>query len=158
GFAVSTVNAHVKSARGPPRSSAHYRGGQGCVHSFLAVGFAVQGYAIKFQTMADEAISGLFSYAPLQVFDLVVVKFDHLAGLDIDQVVVVFLGSLFIASATIAEIVLGQNARLLEQPYRAVYGGDGDMWIDLGGPLVQRLDVGMVRGFRQHARDDAPLI
>src|SRR5690242_21376530 len=37
GFAVSAVNAHASSARGPPRSWRHYRGAVGCVHSFLAI-------------------------------------------------------------------------------------------------------------------------
>ena len=89
GFAVSTVNAHELSARGPPRSSGHYRGGKKRVHSFLPVGFPVQGHAVQFETMADQPVSGLLGDPPLQVLDLVVVEFDDLAGLDVDQMIVV---------------------------------------------------------------------
>jgi hypothetical protein len=58
----------------------------------LAVGFSVQRHAIKFQAVADKAISGLLGDAPLQILDFVVVKFHNLAALNVDQVVVVLSG------------------------------------------------------------------
>ena len=63
--------------------------GDEAVHSFLSVGFAVQGHAVQFQTMADQPVAGLFGDPALQFLDLVVVEFDDLAALDVDQVIVV---------------------------------------------------------------------
>ncbi len=97
---------------GRPDHRDHYRGGDGSVHSFLAVGFAVQGHAVELQAVADEPVAGLFRDPALQFLDLVVVEFDDLAALDVDQMVVVLVRCFFIARAAIAEIVLGENRPL----------------------------------------------
>ena len=47
---------------------------------------------------------------------------------------------------------------LLEQADGAVDGGDRDAGIDRGGARVQRLDVGMILGFAEHAGDDLALL
>src|SRR5215475_1765683 len=158
GFAVSAVNAHVSSARGPPRSLVHYRGGDGSVHLFLAVGFPIQGHAVKLQPVADQLVASLFRDLALQLLDLVVVEFHNLAALNVDQMVVVFFRRLFIARAAVAKIVLGKNARFLEQAHRAVDSGDGDVGIDRGGAMVHGFDVWMIVRFRQHAGDHPPLL
>ena len=158
GFAVSTVNAHETPAMGPPRSCRHYRGGTGRVHSFLTLGFAIQRNAIQLKAMADEAIARPLGDAPLQFLDFVVVKFHDLAALDVDQVIVVLVGGFFIARATVSEIVLGQNPRLLEQAHGAIDGGDRDVRVDRDGAAVQFLGIGMVVGFGHHAGDHAALL
>ena len=65
---------------------------------------------------------------------------------------------LFIAAAAIAEIMLLDHARLFEQADGAIDGGDGDMRVDGRGAAVQLLDVRMVLGAGEHARDNAPLL
>ena len=69
---------------------------------------------------------------------------DDLAALDVDQVVVMLVRRFFIARAAVAEIVLGENAGLLEQSHRAIDRGDGDVRIDRGRAPMHRLDIGMV--------------
>ena len=51
-----------------------------------------------------------------------------------------------------------QDAGFLEQADGAVDGGDRDAGIDRRGALVQLLDVGMILGFAEHARDDLALL
>src|SRR5947209_17648987 len=108
--------------------------------------------------MVDEAEAELFGDAFLQSLKLVVDKLDHIAGLDVDQMVVMTLRRRFIARAAIAEFVTLEDARLLEQPNRPIDGGDRDVRIDRRGAGVQRLDVGMVLAFAEHARDRLALL
>src|SRR3989344_1776462 len=72
--------------------------------------------------------------------------------------VVMRFGRSLIARAAIAEIVPVENAGLFEQPHGAIHGRDGDARIDGRGTFMQPLDIGMIIGFGQHARDHAPLI
>src|SRR5690606_7771096 len=85
-------------------------------------------------------------------------EFDHVAALDVDQMVVVRLGRCLIAGAAVAEVVTVENARLFEQAHGAVDGGDRNLRIDRGGPLVQLLDIGMILALRQDAGDHPPLL
>jgi hypothetical protein len=124
----------------------------------LAIGLAVQGNTVKLQTVPDQPVTGLFGDSPLQFLDLVVVEFDHLAALNIYQVIVVLRRSLFIASAAIAEIMLGEDTCLLEEAHGPIHRGDGNVGIDSRRPPVQGLDVRMIRRFRQHPRDHAALV
>src|SRR3974390_3693609 len=72
------------------------------------------------------------------------------------MVVVRFAAGL-VARAALAEIVALDDARVLEQPHRAVDGGDGNAVVDFGAAAVQFLDIRMVFRAREHARDNAPL-
>ena len=94
----------------------------------------------------------------LQLLQLLVDELDDVAGLDVDQMVVMGLGRRFVAGAAVAEIVPLEDARFLEQADGAVDGGDRDAGIDRGGAGVQRLDVGMILGFAEHAGDDLALL
>ena len=47
--------------------------------------------------------------------------------------------------------------RLLEEPHGAIDGGDADARIDLSGPAIDLLDIGMILGLRQHFGDGPPL-
>ncbi len=102
--------------------------------------------------MVHQFEAQLLGHAALQLLDFLVAELDHLAGLDIDQMVVVGIGHLLIARAAVAEIVALQDAGILEQLDRAIDGGDGDMRIDGGGAAVQFLGIGVVGGIGQDAR------
>ncbi len=108
--------------------------------------------------MADQLVAQLGGDTLLQLFDLLVGELDHAAGLDIDQMVVVIVLGLFIARAAIAEIVALQDARLFEEAHGAVDGGEGNAGIDLGGALMQQLDVRMILRFGEYAGDDPTLV
>src|SRR3546814_17753553 len=82
----------------------------------------------------------------------------HLAGLDVDQVIVVRFGRGLVARTAVAEIMAIEDAGLLEQPHRAVDGRDRDARIDRRGALIDLLDIGMIVGVGEHARDDAALL
>ena len=108
--------------------------------------------------MIDQAIAQPFGDLALQGFKFGIDEFDHLAGFDIDHVIVVRLGRGFVTGAAIAEIVAIQNAGFLEQAHRAVDGGNRDARIDRRGAFVQLVHIGMIVAFRQHARDYAALV
>src|SRR3546814_16015207 len=71
--------------------------------------------------------------------------------------VVMRLGCRLIARAAVAEIVAVENPRLFEQAYGAVNGGDRNAAVDRRGAFIERLDVGMILGIGDHARDDPAL-
>ena len=50
----------------------------------------------------------------LQPFNLVIMKFNHLARLEVDEMIMMFLGHLLVARTTVPEIMALQNARLFE--------------------------------------------
>ena len=64
----------------------------------------------------------------------------------------------FVARAAFAEIVPLDDAGILEQAHGAVDGGNGNPVVDLGAAPVEFLDVGMIVGPGQHARDGAALL
>ena len=108
--------------------------------------------------MADELVAKLLGHLALQRLDLLVLELDHLARLDIDQMIVVGIGYLLIARAAVAEVVALEDIGLLEQAHGAIDRGDGDMRIDGDSALVKLLHIRMVLGFREHARDHAALL
>ena len=98
--------------------------------------------------MIDEAEAELFGDPPLEHLELLVDELDDLAGLDVDQMVVMRVRRGFIARAAVAEFVPLEDAGFFEQADGAVDRGDRDVGIDRGGALVERLDVGMILGSR----------
>ena len=86
-----------------------------------------------------------------------VLKLDDLAGIDVDQVIVVAVFGRFVARAAAAEVAPFEDALLLQQTHRPVDGGDGDAGIERRGPAIQLLHVGMVGSLGQDAGDDATL-
>lgn len=108
--------------------------------------------------MIDEAETELLRDLALQGFQLLIDEFNHPAGFDIDQVIVMTVVRSFIARAAIAEIMALQDARFLEQAHGPVNRGDRDSSVDCRSARMQRLDIGMILRFRKHARDDAPLL
>jgi hypothetical protein len=94
----------------------------------------------------------------LQPLDLLGLEFDHLAGAQVDQVVVMRVGDMLVARASLAEVMPLDDAGILEQLDRAVDGRDRDVRIDLDAAAVQLLDIRMIVGARQHARDHPALL
>ena len=80
------------------------------------------------------------------------------AGLDVDQMIVMRVRRRLIARAAVAELVALEDPSLLEQADRPVHGGNRDFRIDRRGALVKRLDVGMVLGLGQDPGDGPPLL
>jgi len=107
--------------------------------------------------MVDETVSESPSNFPLQAFNLVVLEFDHPAGAEVDEVVVVLLRRHFIPGASVAKIVALQNACLVEQADCSVHGSDTDAGIDLARSAVQLLDVWVIVSNGQKARDNPTL-
>src|ERR1700682_6320627 len=118
----------------------------------------VQRTAIQSEPVIDQLVAELAGDFGLQLFDLFVGEFDHLAVAQIDQMVVVAVAHLLVAGAAFAKIVAFDDAGVLEQLYRPIYRRDRDLVIDGDAAAIQFLDVGMIAGFRQHARDDAALL
>src|SRR4051794_36228166 len=105
---------------------------------------AVEPDAVKLHAMVDEAEAKALGDAFLQGLELVVDELDHIARLDVDQMVVMRFGRCLIAGAAVAELMALEDSRFLEQPNGAVDSGDGDVWVDRGRTRVQRLDIGMI--------------
>ena len=94
----------------------------------------------------------------LQLLYLIVAELDHVAAAQVDQVVVMLFGNGLVARAAGAEIMAGDDAGVLEQLDRAIDGGDRDPGVHRRGPAIEFLDIGMVGGRLQHARDGAALL
>ena len=112
----------------------------------------------QFQPVPDQAIAQPRGDLFLQRLDLGIDEFDDLAGVDIDQVVVVVALGIFIARAAIAEFVLFQNARLFEQLDGAIDRGQRYPRVDPHGAGVKLFDVRMVIGVTDDPRHDPALL
>ena len=98
------------------------------------------------------------SVAALQGLDLLRAEFDHLAGAQIDEMVVVAFGRGLVAGAALTEVVALDDAGVLEQPHRAINRRHRDMLVDGAAAAIELLDVRVIVGLRQHAGDRAPLL
>ncbi len=85
---------------------------------------AIAGDAIELHAMVDQAVAEPVGDPPLQLFELLVGEFDDLAGLDIDQMVMMRFGGGFVARSAVAKFVPFKDSSLLEQSYRAIDGGN----------------------------------
>ncbi len=113
--------------------------------------------AVELQPVIHQLVTQFAGDAFLEFLDLLGGELDDLAGIQVDEVVVMFVADGFVAGAAIAEIKALQNACFLEQFHRAVDGGDGDVGVDGGGPPVQLLYVRVVLRFGDDTGDDAAL-
>src|SRR5215813_6668536 len=114
--------------------------------------------AIKLQPVIDQPVAELAGNLGLQLLDFLAGELDHLAVAQIDQVVVMAVAHLFVARAALAEIVPLNDSRVFEQLDGAVDGGDGNLVVDCDTTAIEFFHIGMIRGLRQHARDDAALL
>src|SRR3546814_4073766 len=85
---------------------------------------AIERDAIKLHAVIDEAEAQPLGDLLLELLKLGIDEFEHLAGLDVDQVIVVRFGRGLVARMAVAEIMAIEDAGLLEQPHRAVDGRD----------------------------------
>ena len=94
----------------------------------------------------------------MPTLDLLGPELDHLAGAQIDEMVVVGIGIWSRSAPALAEIVALDDPGILEQLHRAVDGGDRDAVVDLGAAAIKLLDIGMIGRAGEHARDHAALL
>src|ERR1700712_1073775 len=127
---ASRVRA-ARSSRGAPLAGGYFR----CYLPTTAEQFEPQRDQVETQPGRDFLQQRLM---------LGVGEFDDLAGLDVDQVVVMAVLGGFVAGPAAAEIAAFQDALLLEQPDRAIDRGDRYPLVQRRGAAIQFLDVGMV--------------
>src|ERR1039457_2872058 len=113
---------------------------------------------IELEPVIDQLVAELARDFRLHALDLGRAEFDHFAAAQVDQVVVMRFRGGYVTRAPLAEIVPLDDAGILEQAHGAVHGGNGNPIVDLGAAPVQLLDIGMIVGPRQHARDGAALL
>src|SRR3981081_2849228 len=90
-----------------------------CTRSGFVV---VRRHAIQFQPVIDQLVAELAGDFGLQFLDLFRGELDHLAVAQIDQMIVVALGHLFVARAALAKIGPLDAPGVLEQLDGPVYG------------------------------------
>ncbi len=125
-----------------------------CVFSALSIERDTR----EFHPMVNEAEAKLFSNLPLQGFKLGIDKFDHLAGFNIDQMVMMCLGCRLIARTTVAEIVAIEDSGLFEETDGPIDSGNRNSGVDCGGAHMECFDIRMVFGFGKNARNNSPLL
>ena len=123
-----------------------------------ALAISVERDAVQLHAMIDEAEAQTLGNPLLQFLELIVGELDDVARFDVDQMIVMSLGRGLVTRSPVTELVPFEDSRLLEQPDRAVDGGNRDVRVDRGRPRVQGLDVGMVLAVAEHARDHLALL
>src|SRR5207302_5188748 len=94
-----------------------------------ALSIAVEGDSVQLHAMVDEAVAELLGDPFLQRFELIIDELDDVAGLDVDQVIVMAFRSRFVTRAPVAELVPFEDPGLLKQPHRAIDRRDRDVRI-----------------------------
>src|SRR4051812_50048488 len=92
----------------------------------LAPRLVVERDGIEFEPVVDQLIAELARDLGLQALDLLGLELDHLAGAQIDEMVVMRIRYLLVARTAVAKLVAFDDAGILEQLDGAVDGGDGD--------------------------------
>src|SRR5579864_8421926 len=108
--------------------------------------------------MVDEAEAEPLGDALLKRLKLVIDEFDHLSGLDIDQMVVVTFRDGLVTRAAVPELMAFEDSGLFEQPDGTINRCDRDVRVDRRSPGVERLDIGMVFAVTEYSRDDLALL
>src|SRR5712671_6617138 len=81
----------------------------------LPLGLLFQRHRIELQPMVNQLVAELPGDLCLQALDLLGLELDHLAGAQVDEMVVVRVGHLLVAGTAVAEIVPLNDAGILEQ-------------------------------------------
>src|SRR5215467_6329521 len=126
--------------------------------SLLGTRFANPRHRVQLKSMPDQFITKFIGNQLLQAFDLFITELDYTARLQVNQMVVMRTRHLFVAGAAIAEIMPSKDISLLEEPDCAIYSCNADASVNRSCPAVDLLDVRMIDGFREHTRDDPPLL
>ncbi len=117
-----------------------------------SVGF-LDWYAVKLQLVALETITELLCDLFLQGLDLRVAELDHLAGVEVDQMVVVLPVRILVSSTAITKFQPVQNPRFFKQLHRAVDRRQRNTVIDGIGAGVQLLHIRVIKALLQHLGD-----
>ena len=96
--------------------------------------------------MAAQRISESACDLFLQTFDLVVSKLDHLARMQVDEMVMVFAFGVFEPRFAVLEFKSLQNSEFFKKLYGAVDRGDRNLRINLQRAAVKLFNVRMVVG------------
>src|SRR6202012_2255127 len=91
---------------------------------------SVEPDSIKLHAVIDETETQTLGDLFLQRFEFGIDEFDHAAGLDIDQMVVMRFGRRLVPRPAVAEVVAVEDAGLFEQPDGAIDGGDRNARVD----------------------------
>src|SRR5262245_16245774 len=76
--------------------------------------FVLERHGIELQTMVDQPVAEAPRDIGLEPFNVFRLKFDHFARAQIDEMVVMAVGHLFVARAAIAEIMPFDDAGVLK--------------------------------------------
>ncbi len=117
-----------------------------------------QRYCVKLEPVIHKLIAQFPRYSFLKQFNLFITKFDDLAGMQVDQVIMMFFRYLFVARPPISEIVTFQNTGIFEQSDRPVNRGNGNPVIYCGCPAIYFFHIGVIVGFGQDPRNDTTLV
>jgi len=75
---------------------------------------AIERDAVQLHPVVDEAEAELFRDPFLESLELFVDELDDIASLDVNQMVVMVVGRRFVARPPVAELMPGEDSRLLE--------------------------------------------
>src|SRR3984893_1688732 len=123
-----------------------------------AFSLIIEREGIEFEPMVDQAISELTRHFGLQTLDLHGFEFDHLAGAQIDEMIVVALAQLLVARSAGTKIMSLHDAGVLEQLHGAVDRRDRNPTVDQGTTAKQFLDIRVIPGPGQHTCNDSSLL
>src|SRR5215467_11151154 len=144
--ACAAVAARVAATARPSRPMQ-----RGKVAMGSALGLVIEGDGVELEPVIDQTIAEPARNLGLQPLDLLRLKFDHFAGAQVDEVIVMTVGDLLVTRAPVAEVVALDDAGIFEQLDRAVDRGNRDAVVDRRAAAVKLLDVGMVIGRGKHA-------
>ncbi len=112
--------------------------------------------AVEFQPVADQSIAKAARNRLLQFLNLLIAKFDELAGRKVDEMVVMLSGGLLVARPAVKRVPF-QDAFFLEKAHGAVDRGKRNAAIGKGSTAVQFFDIRMIGGFGNDAGDGPAL-
>src|SRR5262245_21585438 len=97
----------------------------------------VEWHSVEFKSMVDQPIAEPLRHFRLQTLDFHGLEFDHFAGAQIDEMVVVASTQLLVARPAGPKIVSLHNAGVLEQLHGAVDRRDRNPAVDQRTPAKQ---------------------
>lgn len=109
--------------------------------------------AVKFQPVPLQTETQSGGYLFLQGLNFGVDKFDHLPGGQVDQMVMMLAGAVFIAGAAIAELQPLEDAAFFKKLHRPVDRRQRDPGIECHGAAMQLFDIRVVFRRLQDLRD-----
>jgi hypothetical protein len=133
-------------------------GGESAVKPLSAFDLVIERHRVEFQSVIDQAISELTRHFGLQTLDFRGLEFNHFAGTQIDEMVVVAFAQLLVARPPGAKIVSLHNTSVLEQLDSAVNRRDRNPAVNQSAAAKQLLDVRVILSSGQDAGNDPPLL